>query len=183
MTTQEINLNKYNLDYSAEFIPFSQSRNKEEKQKSLNWLVTIKRGNASLTTDYMQGCAHVKGYNQPPDGVLIRDTFRRNKLVDYTCETGMIATRWFEHNCAWGTFSKKQTQPIPKLQDVLWSLLMDLEVLDYSGFEDWADCFGYDTDSRKAEQTYQDCLKIALQFKQLFSDSEIAELREIFQDY
>jgi hypothetical protein len=42
----------------------------------------------------------------------------------------------------------------PTAEDVLQSLLSDASSADES-FEDWCGEYGYDTDSRKAERTYQ----------------------------
>ena len=50
----------------------------------------------------------------------------------------------------------------PTVADVLDCLAMDSEGIDNSdSFEGWASYYGYDTDSRKAEKTYQVCLKQA----------------------
>jgi hypothetical protein len=48
--------NELGLTMEAKFIPFSLSRNKDEKHANLNWLVTIKRnGRDVLATDYSAG--------------------------------------------------------------------------------------------------------------------------------
>ena len=49
----------------------------------------------------------------------------------------------------------------PKLADLLYCLAMDASAKEEECFEDWAENLGYDTDSRKAEKTYQACLKNA----------------------
>ena len=57
---------KHGATMTAEFIPFSQSRNKGDKSPSLNWRVTIQRnGRAVLTTDYSAGCAQPQGPGAP----------------------------------------------------------------------------------------------------------------------
>jgi len=60
------------------------------------------------------------------------------------------------------------TEPTrPTLADVLESLGMDWASIENStAFEDWADELGYDTDSRKAEQTYRACQESALRCRQ-----------------
>ncbi len=45
----------------------------------------------------------------------------------------------------------------PSIADVLGSLMVDASAIDHITFEDWADNFGYDLDSRKAERTYNVC--------------------------
>ena len=182
MKIPEINLDKYNLQYSAEFIPFSQSRNKDNENKSLNWRVTVKRGNTVIATNYMQGIGHLPGYKQKWyfGGLTISEHAEKERTIYHGTEKGMIGIKYSN---TLGYFLKREKLPPPELKDVIYSFLIDSEVLDYSSFEDWADCFGYDTDSRKAEQIYQDCLKTALMFRHLFKDNEIEELREMFQDY
>ena len=56
-------LESLKLSVDARFVPFSQSRNKAEKHKTLNWVMTVKRdGRDVLTTDYMAGMAHCPGH-------------------------------------------------------------------------------------------------------------------------
>lgn len=51
------------LTVTAVFVPFSQSRNKDEDRKTLNWRVTLLRdGREVLTTDYSAGAGHAPGY-------------------------------------------------------------------------------------------------------------------------
>ena len=57
---------------------------------------------------------------------------------------------------------------------------MDSDVLNYDCFEDWADCMGMDTDSRKAEDIYNACMKIALKLRQLI---KLSEAQEAFEDF
>jgi hypothetical protein len=70
----------------------------------------------------------------------------------------------------------------PELRDVFYSLLMDAEAYSM-GFEEWADNFGYDRDSRKAESTYNECAAIGRSLAARLSPAEIDRLREVFQDY
>jgi hypothetical protein len=50
----------------------------------------------------------------------------------------------------------------PQAEGLIECLIQDTRsAFDYSSFEDWADCFGYDQDSRKAEKIYQACKKNA----------------------
>jgi len=50
----------------------------------------------------------------------------------------------------------------PELDYVMWSLIQDASVIDYPDFESWAPELGFDSDSRKAEKIYNECLAIAL---------------------
>jgi hypothetical protein len=167
-------LNKHGLTIEAVFVPFSQSRNAGEKSPSLNWKVTLKHnGRKVLTTDYMAGCAHAPSYKQS-----FRHDVVNEKVVAMECEKGREC-RWSDMR---GAYIVGKETINPDSVSVIYSLLMDAEVLDYGGFEDWADSFGYDADSRQAERTYNDCMKIALQLRTT-GESVVAELREAYQDY
>lgn len=49
----------------------------------------------------------------------------------------------------------------PTAADVLSCLILDASAADYDSFEQWAEDFGYDTDSRKAERVYRACCETA----------------------
>jgi hypothetical protein len=70
----------------------------------------------------------------------------------------------------------------PKIEDVLYSLILDSSALDTS-FEYWCDDFGYDTDSIKALNIYQVCCENAKKIKRLFDSATIAAMREFFRYY
>lgn len=163
------------LSIKSTFIPFSQSRNKREKYPSLNWSVTLeKNGKPVLTTDYMAGCAHVPGYKQMDRSIAHAEMIRQ------ACETGYSYPKWSIHTLnLWVKGPKIE----PKAVDVIYSLVMDSDVLNYSSFEDWASNFGYDADSRSAEKTYRACLEIALAFRAAVGESGLTMLAEAFQDY
>lgn len=191
---------KHGVTMTAEFIPWSQSRNKGEKSPSLNWIVTIHKTyggihagmsgsnerldiapetRAVLKTDYMAGCAHCPSYG-PQYGA---DSYAKNhetrERVARECETGRKHGKYL-HNIGYTT---KGAPILPDLDSVLWSLSMDYGILDEGGFESWAQSFGYDTDSRKAEATYRACLDMAVALRHAFGDEAMRELCEAGQDY
>lgn len=170
------------LTVTAKFVPFSQSRNKDEKHKSLNWIVTIQRnGRDVLTTDYMAGAGHCPSYGKKPPAAWDRpDRFWPELVAKFETESG-FQTRPYT---TWGGFSADKAKPImPDAVDVLYSLTSDSSVLDAGGFEEWASEFGYDTDSRHAESIYRACLEIALKLRAAIGDSGMGLLRDAFQDY
>ena len=170
-------IQKLGLEYRAEFVPFSKSRNAKKNNKSLNWSVTISRGNASITTDYMQGVGHIAGYST---GGKRRDThadvFAVNRAVENGVEYKIDAPTWAKDS----SFKK---QPAPGLQDVLYSLISDSDALDYPTFEEWADNMGFDEDSRSGEKIYRACLETGLKLRAMLGDQNLTKLRELFQDY
>ena len=73
------------LTMTTVFVPWSMSRNKGEKQPSLNWMVTLHlAGKPILTTDYMAGSGHCPSYRQG------RLTIAQDKAIRSECERGMI---------------------------------------------------------------------------------------------
>lgn len=155
-------LNNYidslSIKYKAIFIPFSASRNSEEKTKSINWVCVLEKSGKSIKVEYSQGTGHL------PKRIQTRGAMAENEA----CENGAHG------GC--------KVNP-PKLVDILYCLVLDSSVLDHSSFEGWAGDFGYDTDSIKALEIYKECKKQANQFRNLFSASERAKLAELFQDY
>ena len=171
--TLDATIEALGLDYSARFVPFSQSRNKDEKTPSLNWIVTLQRGGHTITTDYMMGVGLiVPAYTG-------KDSYARRGMGRLTCETGLIS-RWGHGDRAYST---RQQQPAPLLRDVMHSLILDSDALDSPTYENWADNYGIDPDSRKGEATYRKCLSIALQLRAMLGDATLQQLREAFQEY
>ena len=206
-------LDSLKLTVAAVFVPFSQSRNKAEKSPSLNWRVTVKRdGRDVLTTDYMAGIAHCPGYGvtkapstfqphgyknasgkpYPGTASMFRSAKPHEIISQYReaicaaeCESGfpMEIDQWSRGNE--NMFRRKPKAPaiVPDPVDVLYSLTMDSDVLNYGTFEDWAAEFGYDTDSRSAESTYRACLETALKMRAAIGDAGMETLQTAFEDY
>jgi hypothetical protein len=169
------------ITITADFVPFSQSRNKADKMPSLNWIVhVLHKGREILATDYGQGYGHCPAYKNPSkfhDGK--HDKYTTDQRIANECEKGRVTKEFGSI----GIVSGQQKIPAPDVCDVLYSLCLDSDVLDSSGFEDWAANFGYDTDSRKSEAIYRACLDIALKLRAALGDSILANLRQSFQDY
>jgi hypothetical protein len=166
------------LTVTSRFIPFSQSRNKAEKYKSLNWEVTVHLGDvAILSTLYSAGIAHAPSYKHS-------DKAETHHRVNWECENGYKAqgVRWGRTPEAYGAMVERNAIK-PDTLDVLYSLAMDADALEYAGFEDWANSLGYDTDSRKAEKVFTECLGIALKLRHALGEEGLKALREAFQDY
>lgn len=165
-------LESLKLTVESCFVPFSQSRNKAEKHKSLNWIVTVKRnGRDVLSTDYSAGVAHCPSYKQGNSVAVI--------LANHECETGRKA----KFDWTGKPYSPQGAMILPDAVDVFYSLTMDSGVLDYAGFEDWASEYGYDTDSRQAENVYHACLEIALKLRADIGGSGLETLKTAYQDF
>lgn len=179
-------IDQLGLSIRTEFVPFSQSRNAKldakPSDRSLNWRVTLakrwvndngdNRYSDVLTTDYSAGIGHCPSYRQG-----MRWTLENAAAIEFETERGRRAPAYRSLNPIGG----KPIMPDPV--DVIASLARDSDVLDYAGFEQWADEFGYDPDSRKAESTYRACLQIALQLRNGLGEQALSELREAAREY
>lgn len=162
------------LTYKAEFIPQRLSRNAGDKHKSLNWRVTIAKGDRKpMVTDYMQGIGHL-----PPDTASSKG-FSPYTLRSARAQREGVAA---EHGTYEVGFRSVKVAP-PLLRDVLYCLVSDASALDARDFEEWAGDYGYDTDSRKAEETYELCRRQSRELEHVLGRAVVAELREAFQDY
>ncbi len=161
------------LVYSTEFVPFSESRNAANDDPSLNWRITLTHGRASLTTDYMQGYGHIPNL---PQTMYWSRKLDQDEALRRTCETGR------NHFGKDGKPRNHTSRPLPapELADVLYSLVSDSDVIEYPTFEDWAENYGYDSDSRQAERTYRACLETALQLRQII---DLDAARDALEDY
>ena len=162
------------LTVNAMFVPWSKSRNAKPKaynsDRSLNWQVTVKHnGRIVLTTDYMAGIGHCPSVKASVAELGGRDCILRSEKIVSETETGR--------------HYRNQTPLQPDTVSVIACLIIDASALDSSSFEDWADEFGYDRDSRKAEKVYRECLETALRLRAGIGDEGIKRLQEAAQDY
>lgn len=170
------------LTVESKFVPFSQSRHKDEKRPCLNWIVRIEcKGREVLTTEYMAGMGHCPAYKSKVPAAWDRPARMWQPLAcAEECENGHALGLF----TSWGRFRHDKAKPIlPDAFDVIYSLIVDSRVLDSGGFEEWAMEYDYDPDSRKAESLYRTCLETALKLRAAIGDSGMGMLRDLFEDY
>jgi len=181
MTHAQAALDAHKLTVTSVFVPFSQSRNKNDEGPSLNWRVTLLRdGREVLTTDYGAGAGHCPAYGARAVSVDRLRRVSRNEAIRAECENGFEATGLQSSGVA---LVNRKMPILPSPTDVVYSLVSDSSVLDSGRFEEWASELGYDEDSRKAEKIYRDCLDLALKLRAGLGESVLSELRTAFQDY
>lgn len=166
-TTIAAKLADWGVAYSAEFVPQSRSRNAGEKTPSLNWRVTV----GKLTTDYQQGYGHIPA----PYAQKLGHTRDEQAAIRDAAENGRYTRD------AYRGYPTARL-PEPSAASVLYSLLFDSEALD-SPFDEWAEDFGYSSDSISAKATYDACIAIGHQMRRTFTPEQMAELRELLADY
>lgn len=163
------------IDIVCQFVPFSASRNAKPEatieDMSLNWKVTFSKNGKSFTVDYNKCVGHCPSYRQ---GARITNEYARS--IKAECETG--------HEAKLSGVGPLAYHAMITLwpDEVIECLIMDSSVLEQPNFERWADDYGYDKDSRKAEAIYQECLKQALEMRAIFGYELIEELRTFMMD-
>lgn len=207
-------LNKYGASVESVFIPWSQSRSKNDvdtfptrngtgkrERRSLNWRVTIKRnGREVFSLDYSSGIGHCPAYQQfPPKDFAARRHYEAR--IVFETEQGFVSSPRFN---SWAPDDVKpklvrdESKPayvgeaggpmkrspiVPGAVNVLACIASDSSVLDSGGFESWAQEYGYDTDSRKAESIYKTVLEQALAMRAAFGEAGLNELRDATRDW
>lgn len=182
MTTLFEAIVAHGITVSTEFVPFSQSRNKASKDRSLNWRVTLhKDGRAILTTDYQAGIAHCPAYKQARYGLIGIMTLLRERAIILETEHGKSTHPRFSSDEP--ELRRNSVMLNPNTCDVVYALVSDADVLNSGGFEDWASELGYDPDSRSAEGVYKACLEIALKLRNGLGEATLAALAEAAREY
>lgn len=153
--TAQAYVDALNLDYQPQFKP----GDPDAEWRCISWDCVIN----GQSFEYHQGLGYYPWTIKKHGGA---NSIMRREMENELIKTGRIG---------WG-----KAKP-PALVDVLYSLIMDVSVLNYTSFEDWAGDFGYDPDSRKAEQTYKACIDGALKLLQFIPNLD--EATEAFQDY
>ena len=145
---------------SATHIP-TDARKKGERV--LRYSITLQyKDRDVLTTPYHMGIGHIKSVN----------TGRRRTILDQVRLATVLRTgrEW------------TGAPILPALPDVLHCIIDDSDAMEYS-FDEWAGNLGYDTDSRKAEKIYRQCIDLGLTLQRAIGAPALTALREAFQDY
>jgi len=172
MTTQQREsavdecLRDWGIEYGARQVPGKQDE--ETKNWQIAWKVGFRKmtqpnQGAAMETDFWQGVAHHPKYN------------RLNNIKDW--HDRRLETLRLAMDVEKGTGGKK-----PAAAAVLSCLIMDARAGSQT-FKSWADEFGYDTDSRKAEAIYRACQETSDQMAKVFNMQQIEKLAAILEQY
>ncbi len=136
-----------------------------------------------ISTQYKLGVGHVEWSKARPDSFAMQWSIDEQSLL-YTLERhprAVLKDKQAHANVA-AKLARKQGVK-PGLADVMHSLLLDGEpFFNAQSFEDWADEFGYDKDSRKAEATYRECDATGRKLAANVPAETLAKVRELVQD-
>ncbi len=124
-----------------------------DRKSQSRWIVILSKGGQSLETSYTEGSAHRRVKKTPLFPVPFKG-YKRGQRVPQ---------RWNQRlSVDEAHFLETRTEPIPPtLESVVECLVMDADCVRHGQtFEDFAVDMGLDTDSRKAEKTYNACRDI-----------------------
>lgn len=146
---------------------------------SSEWQITITRNNAGFTVPYSMGSAHRVWSKTGRSMAAHMDRSKFGKMLPgkrvptLMCKL-TIEEAWILNNC---------TDPAtPELADVMHSVVSDADTVRHGQtFDDWCEELGYDTDSRKAEKSFNACRDEWAGLVRL--GANLDELSELFQDY
>lgn len=130
-----------------------------------------------ITSEYSMGVGHIPGYSL--FGGRGAHTIHDMEMLGTILSTGKGRITK-PHG---GTVFKDGPAILPELKDVLYCLVQDGQAIEYLSFEDWAIEYGYDADSRKAEDIYNTCRDIGNTLRIKLGYEMLNELRDAYQNY
>jgi hypothetical protein len=167
---------EYGVKAQFTFVPFSFSRNKEQKHRSLNWVVLLEiRGKHLSSFDYSQGMGHAPCHqkNSGFHGKSIYDRNKRHEAEVFESEKGLIAVQF-------GGGTKRI--PPPAIEDILCCLAMDSYILDALDFDEWLAEMGGEY-FKGAHGVYERGCRQAKELQRILGVAGLEKLRVAAQDY
>lgn len=125
------------------------------------WQIVLRRNGLTLDTTYSAGDAHLPAWKRLKGN---KDTLHNAAILRHERMTG-------------GDYHTGR-KFYPPRASVLACLALDAEAINYGSFEQWAQEFGYDTDSRKAEEAYNACLRTGLFLRNTLTAEEFTALQD-----
>ena len=163
------------ITFDAIEIPSRTDGLMDEMDGAMHWIVTFSHGKRTLSMQYTMGAAHrhwtasvgTDGYPQ------IKTKPKKGERVDVHGRMlfGLEA------------YLKKWTTATPPIAtNVLHSVALDRSALD-EPFREWGENFGYDTDSIRAKETYEACVRQGIEANAFFGRELLDQIGEACQDY
>lgn len=162
------------------FVPQSLSRSKADSRPTLNWSVTVKVNDKDiLTADYTAGIYHANIPGREKHEKLQWFANLEKMVAEYGRTPSDSAVLAYGNRITPAHLSK----PVELDQAAFMGcILSDASALDYADFESWASEFDYNSDSRKAEATYNECLKTGLKLNAALGPDTLHKLQSIAQE-
>jgi hypothetical protein len=149
---------KLGITSKAIHLKYVMSSKADDKWAHDLWEVTLSYQGRELTTSYRTGLGHrVKHHHITQRGDVYNGPQGNARGIERATSVGY-------------------TKPVePSVGDVVHSLIVDSSCIDKT-FEDWCGEFGYDTDSRKALDTYLQCQESLTKSRKLLTYATLDSL-------
>jgi hypothetical protein len=165
-------LKKTGTEFKAEFLRFGKYFDDDKEERDI-YKITLNRGNRSFSFEFGQSITNSGFYW----------SYMSSKTKHYIDRKVIVNNKKISNYGFFGILP----QDFIKGKDILhypvaptsYDVLACLQKYDVGNFEDFCAEFGYNTDSRKAEKTYNAVCEEFKNIQTLFTDSEIEELQEI----
>lgn len=146
---------------------------------AVNWVVTLSNGRYAFSTPYSEGMGHFinlpYGQRHTLDVEAVYNEIKSGKDFATIGHQSYLYKHLSKRVSIKNGMAKITP---PQSLDVLRCLAMDALALPQT-FEDWASEYGYEVDSRKAYETWQQCCDTARQLYALgLSDDDLQALRD-----
>lgn len=166
-------LAKYPVEIELQEVPENPSMD-DSREKMINYYVILKREGRSMTLYFSTGLGWVEKRSALKPGTgLSAPMVSYDKKNKRFIQSDFSGKKREADEFGWG--GSKYRIKKPTVADVLDCLASDASGADES-FEDWASNYGYDTDSRSAERTYQTIQKQVKELRQLLGRDALNEL-------
>lgn len=158
------------------------TKNDNAEPSTFRYELTLSREDGkTLRTPYSAGLGHVEVVGKMPER-LSESEFKRFAERKLWQGDDAVSIRDFPKFS--GAYSVcKAVRKVPTLLDVLYCLTLDAQSAESETFVEWCDSLGHDSDSRKAEQTYNACRQTASELAKFFSRTERAVIARATEGY
>lgn len=156
-------LEKHNVELLVKFLKNGKHFADDKDNRDI-YEITLKRGQRSYVFNFGQSLANSLKYVDKLNGNEFTSTggnLKGNKIVTNI------------------KYLKDYCKEVKGIQPNAYDILACLTKYNPGTFEDFCNEFGYDTDSRKAEKTYNAVRDEYLQLISLFNEKEMEQLQEI----
>jgi hypothetical protein len=144
-----------------------------DKERRACFHITVKRGNQSFSYDFGQSIM---------ESYLVETEFgfthRKPRPINQSDLRLKAVNQLLRGEKSCDSRIRLYENKVPPSDYSLLSC-MSMDSYQSDSFEDWCDNFGYDTDSRKALDTFLKCQKISSDINRFFTDTELEQLQEI----
>jgi len=145
---------------------------KDGETHGIHYSVTLENNNAKYTFDFWDSIKNAECLEMIEKYSDERNTGQKQRLIEILKAEDIII----------GQYTPKKTI-MEKIDGVFtpnaYSVLTCLDLLHEKSFQDFCDSFGYESDSRTAEKTYNAVMEQDRNLRKLFDRSELELLQEI----